>query len=372
MPHRQRRGDLIGARRERQRVAGLRTGDRICERCARRERPRACRYRTPLRRHRRDASLHRLRLARHRLQVTRRADRGERRIGRIEQAVGGAFERDVALLDTRAAAARLRDLRARHCPRRRCRRFRPRHGTGPRPSRRRSIALEPAVHRRRRTLGIGACSECDARAVDDAVALDPRVRDLMIAVDHRIGHAVHHADRALERGAREALEIIARTIWSRLITRTPPVSATPLPRKILRSTRLPLPWRSTKAPCASSTRFSRMMLPPDLIETISTSPLVRSKMLRSMVVFDADSDSSLVPTRIVLAAVRTERRARAEIIVIDAVAVVERIAGAADDRERHAAVRPCPRNANDRRGCRCRRAQPRCPRRGGRPCCNRR
>src|SRR3546814_14707874 len=49
---------------------------------------------------------------------------------------------------------------------------------------------------------------CSSDLVDEAVALDARVRDLMVAVDHRIGHAVHHRDRALERAAREPLEII--------------------------------------------------------------------------------------------------------------------------------------------------------------------
>src|SRR3546814_9636186 len=48
----------------------------------------------------------------------------------------------------------------------------------------------------------------DVCSSDLAVALDARVRDLMVTVDHRIGHAVHHRDRALERAAREPLEII--------------------------------------------------------------------------------------------------------------------------------------------------------------------
>src|SRR3546814_6898776 len=39
-----------------------------------------------------------------------------------------------------------------------------------------------------------------------------------------------------------------------------------------------------------------------------------------------------------LAAIRAQGRARAEIIVIDAVAVIERVAVAADHRERHAGV----------------------------------
>src|SRR3546814_4758344 len=38
---------------------------------------------------------------RHGFQVARRADGGERRINRIKQAVGGAFERHIALLHTR-------------------------------------------------------------------------------------------------------------------------------------------------------------------------------------------------------------------------------------------------------------------------------
>src|SRR3546814_20259830 len=73
------------------------------------------------------------------------------------------------------------------------------------------IAFELAVHGRRRTFGVGARGKRDARDVDEAVALDARVRDLMVTVDHRIGHAVHHRDRALERAAREPREIIVAT-----------------------------------------------------------------------------------------------------------------------------------------------------------------
>src|SRR3546814_10417890 len=48
--------------------------------------------------------------ARHGLEIARRADRGERRVGGIEQAVGGALEDDLALLDAGAHQG-LRDLR---------------------------------------------------------------------------------------------------------------------------------------------------------------------------------------------------------------------------------------------------------------------
>src|SRR3546814_12230485 len=48
--------------------------------------------------------------ARHGLEIARRADRGERRVGGIEQAVGGALEDALALLDAGAHQG-LRDLR---------------------------------------------------------------------------------------------------------------------------------------------------------------------------------------------------------------------------------------------------------------------
>ena len=337
VPHRKRSRNVVRACRKCQRVARLCVGNRGCERGARGDRTRdASAERSFGRCASIPAGTHFV--ARHRTKIARCANGGERRVGRIQQTVRAAFERDLALLDSCAKQRPCYcglDI-AGQCNAADCA-FRPKGISPLRPDD--QVAIEPAVDGRGRAFGIGTGREGDARGVDDAIALDPRIDDLVIAIDHRIGDAVHHADRALERGAGKPLQIIVAYDLIAIDHTHAARIGNPLAEEDVAFDDIAVAVPEHESALRGehkilandiAARFDRddLDLAATAIEHIALDDCVT---VRQRFLARPDTDR--------LAAVRSERWSRPEIIMIDAVPVIERIARLADDRQGNAAVR---------------------------------
>ncbi|MNX48328.1 hypothetical protein D3C86_789070 [compost metagenome] len=70
------------------------------------------------------------------------------------------------------------------------------------------VAREPTVDRRGRALGVHPRAQEDAARADDGVVLDHRAYNLMVAADGGIGDAVHHAQRRREAVAGDPLHVV--------------------------------------------------------------------------------------------------------------------------------------------------------------------
>ena len=230
------------------------------------------------------------------------------------------------------------------------------------------VALEAAVDRRRRALGVRPGGQGDADAVDDRVALDPRARHLMIAVDRRVGHAVHHRDRAREILAREALEVVV----AHDLVAVDDAHAAGVGDMLAEEDVALDEVAVAVAQHEGALRFEHEIAAQDVAARLDRDDLDLAAAAVEDVALD---DRAAVRQRFLagadpdrLAAVRAQRRARARNSCgrcgAGSRAAARRGGSPPASRRRWS----CPRNANGRRGCRCRRARPRCPRRGDRAC----